>query len=634
MVLHLKNEAVARLRGFMLLNKRLNFCVLLTFAAATGTSVATQTSPAPGALSADLSRHFFKTPKEEVAARTELNAALDHMARFQGQVNSAAQLLGLLHSYDAEQKLFAKHEAYLHLRCALDRNDAACHDRNELISNDDARTAFLKPEILAIPERQLRSFFEEEPALIKYRFALSGIRRDAPHLLSTAEQALLDHFRPQIADWQYDLYDQATADNVFGTVQTPAGPLSVTRQRNLIAASPDARVREEGFKKRYAGFASQRDLIAFALLNTVRAQTRLATTHHYTDAPSRKYDDLYFDPKETRNLLALMAQHGDLVKRYESIRSHDFERTYHQAAHEWDLSAPEPGFTAPITPLAEARSVFHAAFAGLGQEYQAAFDALLDPSSGRADILPGGAANRYTSGFSTGFPGTAGMLFYGRYDGTFKDLSVIAHEGGHATHRQLMNENGVLPDYAHGPNFMFESFAEFNELMLADFMAERATDPRLRRYYREQWMDIKGLDAFYGAQDAWLEQEIYDGVSLGTIRNADELDTLSLKIDKQFSVFPASMPELRSRWTMVDLMYEDPLYDVNYMYAGLLALEYYHLYSTRPEWFVPRYIALLKNGFNQPPADLLKQFLEIDLSGPALLNDDLDLLNRRFDELE
>ena len=34
------------------------------------------------------------------------------------------------------------------------------------------------------------------------------------------------------------------------------------------------------------------------------------------------------------------------------------------------------------------------------------------------------------------------------------------------------------------------------------------------------------------------------------------------------------------------------------------------------------------------PSDLLKQYLEIDLSGPALLKDDLKLLNRRLDELE
>jgi oligoendopeptidase F len=165
-------------------------------------------------------------------------------------------------------------------------------------------------------------------------------------------------------------------------------------------------------------------------------------------------------------------------------------------------------------------------------------------------------------------------------------------------------------------------------------MAEHATTPDLKRYYRERWMSIKGLDAFYGAQDALLEQTIYDRVAAGTIRNADDLDSLTSKIDGQFSQFPASTPELRTRWATVSLMYEDPLYDVNYVYGGLLALKYYDLYTTRREWFVPRYIALLKNGFNQPPAELLHQFLGIDLSGPALLNDDLKLLNRRLDQLE
>ncbi len=95
----------------------------------------------------------------------------------------------------------------------------------------------------------------------------------------------------------------------------------------------------------------------------------------------------------------------------------------------------------------------------LGGEYQTAFDALLDPANGRADILPGGAPNRYGGGFSIGLPGSASILFFGRYDGTFKDLSVIAHEGGHAVHRQLMSENGVPPSYENGPNFFFESFA-------------------------------------------------------------------------------------------------------------------------------------------------------------------------------
>jgi oligoendopeptidase F len=169
-----------------------------------------------------------------------------------------------------------------------------------------------------------------------------------------------------------------------------------------------------------------------------------------------------------------------------------------------------------------------------------------------------------------------------------KDLSVIAHEGGHAAHRSLMTAHGVKPFYANGPSFLFESFAVFNELVLADYLAEHAGDPRLQRFYREQWLRIKGLDAFYGTQDALLEQQIYDGVSQGTIRSADDLDRVTLQVDEQFSIFPAITPELRNRWAAVSLMYEDPLYNVNYVYGGLLALKYFQLYSANRERFFCR----------------------------------------------
>ena len=603
------------------------------FAAFTVVASGQEAASTAAGLSVDLPRYYFKSPQEEIAARTDLNEALDRLERFKGQLNSNSQLLAILEQNDAVQKLFAKHDDYLCLRCSLNRKDSACDEEDKLDSGFNAKTAFVQPAILGIPGDRLRSFLSQEPKLKQYEFELSDIRRNAAHLLPESQQRFLDELQPEIIDWQYDLYDRIVAGIQFGTVQAEAGPLDVIRQRNLIAGSADARVREEGFKKRYAGYASQRDLIAFALIHTVRSQTALAKAHHYADAPTRKYESLYLKAEDTRNLLDRTAQNGDIPKRYEQIRSHEIVQGYHQPAHAWDMSAPAPGLNPPIATLPEARSIFHGVFAGLGKEYQSAFDALLDPLSGRADIVSGGAANRYGGGFSLGRGGTA-VLFYGRYDGTFKDLSVIAHEGGHATHRALMNANGVLPCYQRGPNFLFESFAEFNELLLADYMAEHASTPELRSYYRERWMGIKGLDAFYGAQDALLEQAIYDGVSAGTIQNADDLDGLTLKIDGQFSQFPPSTPELRSRWTMISLLFEDPLYDVNYVYGGLLALKYFQLYSANRGWFVPRYIALLKNGFNQTPAELLNRFLGINLSGSGLLNDDLELLGRRLDQME
>ena len=144
--------------------------------------------------------------------------------------------------------------------------------------------------------------------------------------------------------------------------------------------------------------------------------------------------------------------------------------------------------------------------------------------------------------------------------------------------------------------------------------------------------EISFRDAL-GEKFAVLEQDIYDGVSAGRIRGADDLDRVTLAVDGQFSALSAVTPELRARWAAVSLMFEDPLYDVNYVYGGLLALKYYQLYTADREDFVPRYIALLKHGFDMTPAGLLKRFLNVDFS-PSLLLDDLDLLDQRLRQLE
>src|SRR5580692_3172563 len=591
-----------------------------------------QTAPA-APLSADLAHYYFGSPEAEIAARSDLESALTLLGGLKGQINTGQRLLGALQSYEEVLKLYRRHETYLRLRCSQNRKDPACAANSKLGSEVNAATAFLSPEILAIPEAQLQGFKAAEPGLKPYLFALEDIRRDSPHALPGTEEAFLDRLQPEIADWQYDLYEQILAGISFGAVQTPTGPLDVVRQRNLLVSYADARVREEAFKRRFDGFASRRDLFAFALIRTVQAQNALAQLHHYADAPARKYASLYLNPEQTRALLTAMAQHGDVVKRFEKIRASEYQRSNHAQLQPWDIAAPQNDFSLPVTPLTDVPGIFHQAFAGLGAEYQKAFDALLNPRNGRADVLPGGAPNRYTGGFSTGFAGSASMLFIGRYDGTFKDLSVIAHEGGHAAHRGFMSANAVKPLYANGPNFLFESFAVFNELVLADYLAERAVDLRLRRYYLEEWMRIKGLDAFYGAQDGLLEQQLYEGVSKGDIRSPDNLDKLTLQVDSQFSTFPANTPELRNRWATLSLMYEDPLYNINYVYGGLLALKYYQLYTADREHFLPRYIALLKNGFDAPPAVLLQQYLNINLFDDSLLKDDLLLLNRRLDQL-
>jgi oligoendopeptidase F len=202
------------------------------------------------------------------------------------------------------------------------------------------------------------------------------------------------------------------------------------------------------------------------------------------------------------------------------------------------------------------------------------------------------------------------MLFVGNFGGIYKDMSVIAHEGGHAVHRALMSANNVRPIYAEGPHYLFESFAIFNELLLADYLAAHAATSAEKRYYDEQFLDVKGLDYIRGAQDAALEQAFYDA----PLHTPDDLDALTLKIDAQYTQWPQ-----KNRWEAMSLAYEDPLYNVNYLYGGLLALQYYKQWKASPQTFAPAYVALLQNGFDDTPVNLLRRFLRIDLDDEATL---------------
>jgi oligoendopeptidase F len=227
-----------------------------------------------------------------------------------------------------------------------------------------AQTGFLAPAILALGRPRIDALLTSEPRLSPYRFALEQMLRESEHILPKDLQECLDRFQPEIADWQFDLYQQILGEIQFGTVQTPAGPLDVNRQRSRLATSSDAQIREEAFRRRYQGFASQRGLIAFSLVHTVIAQNRLAQEHRYADAPTRKYASMDLDPAQTKALLPHMGEHGEVVKRFERIRARDFEDATKTSMRAWDLQAPLAGVSLPLTSLSDLPRIYHEAFAG------------------------------------------------------------------------------------------------------------------------------------------------------------------------------------------------------------------------------------------------------------------------------
>ncbi len=567
----------------------------------------------------NFARHFFASPEAEKAGRAELEATLKDLESLKGKIEKSADTLQLaIQLRERAHIQFQRHYSYLYLQNAVNTKDETSLAASSALEADvNARTAFLRQELMQMDDQRLASFVAQQPSLKKYSFASESLRRYRPYTLSLKEEELLSATESLNNDWQYELYKKLIAHTPFGTVRSAPGP----------------KAREEGFKLGYAGFASQRDLYAFTLMRLAAAGTRLAQLRHYEDAASRAYFGRYWSKVEVNDLLEQLTRQADLYKRYQRLRADHIKKTSgSEEVNLWDLSVRPAGLQLPRFTIDQASKIMRDALAPLGAEYGEELARLLDPANGRMDIVPG--INRKSGGFSKGFIGFDSVFYSAGFAGSYNDVRVLTHESTHAIHRQLMNRNHVLPAYASGPNYLFESFAIFNELLLPDYLDSHETDPIRKQYYLEQFLEGKGMIMFVAAPEAALEQAIYDGVAQGGIKGADEIDALTKGIYSRFSIWPDKHDELKNQWMRLSLMYEDPFYYINYVYGGMLALKFYELYTRDSKQFIPRYLALMSNGFDAPPTALLKRFLDIDLNDPRLVSDTCQILEGKVQKLE
>jgi oligoendopeptidase F len=577
----------------------------------------------------DFTRNFFLSPEAERAERDHYYQTLGEFENLRDQVAaSAGQLLHALQLYETVLVEFIRHYTYHYLRYAVDTTTIASKSvYARLEAEFSERTTFFQQELICIDQPVFNQYVEQKPELETYRFAVESAQRYHPHTLSLEAESILSSPAVSI-QCEYELYELLVQRTNFGTVNTQESELDVLRQRAAISVHPNRAVRASGFKKLYAGYASQRDLYAFALINLVRRRNLLAHMHHFEDAPAEVYYNSYWSKADITHLLEEVGQQASVYQSYQQLRADRArDKLRMEQADLWDLPVSPPGEAPPRFTIEQATSVICEALSPLGAEYGRELASLLDPANGRIDILPGD--HRKAGCFSKGFPGVTTVFFSHGFEGYYNDMRVLMHESTHAIHRQLMSNHGVWALYADGPHYLFESFAILNELLLADYLYQHATERSKRQFYLEQFLDGKGMALFFIAQDAALEQSIYDEVEQGRIENADDLDALTIRVNHRFDIWTPRHAELKMRWITNRLFYEDPLYNINYVYGALLAFKYYDLFAQDPGSFPKNYISLLSNGFNATPEKLLKEFLNIDAHDRGLITCAVQILENK-----
>ena len=572
----------------------------------------------------DLARYYFASPAAEVAARVHLGVRVAALRTVGGRLaTSPVTLLRALRLADSVRSETKRHTIYLYLLTQLNTLDeTSAHARSSLEAELNAATSVIDNGLLKLDDVRLAAWTRALPALETYRFAIESVRRNRKYTLPAEQEAIFSRLAPIAEDWPLALYHRLIARTDFGTLQIPTGELRVLRDRGAINALPDTALRAEGIRKLWAGYGQHRDLYAVALSGAVRSRNGLARVRGYRDAPDEAYQRAYLSTEEVRALLDRVRPAAEVYK--------SFQRVSEQIARQ-PRPAPPAGGRPPLKfTVSQAVEVIRSALAPLGnEEYARELAALLDPASGRVDLA--GGVNRAGGGGANGYPGVPSTIYLETFSQSYADVSRLAHESGHAVENQLVNLHGVPGVYARGASYLSEAFAEFTELVVANTLYEQAPNPRLKRFYLAQFLN-KAMEVFHGAQDADLEQSIYNAAAAGDGNmSADALDSLTSLVDTTYSIYGETAPENRARWITARLLYEDPLYLFNYMYSGLLSLKLFESYQRDPAAFGTRYVALISSGYRATPTVAVRQAFGIDLESPHLLDEATTFLKARLE---
>ena len=612
-----------------MIRRRITFCAMLISLSMAVAPLAKGQQSAPSkqdlGIHLDFTRYF---PSTEIEQQERLQLIDRTKAFLDGgswspeggarQLNEAAGL----------KTAWMRHYAYCQLRAADDAQDQQANDcQDQSAKQAGAVSAFIEKQLEAEAFTSLSDADLSRLHLEFYRFLMRQSAENARHLLPPSEEKLLGDLANPLLDGWSDRYDalvrQVKAD--AKPLQTSRGQLNPISDAQKLSSLPERGLREAAFRARMEAYQPHRELITATLLDIVRMETALAKARKYPTAPARKYAiRLQLSEEQVKAMLQSVQQHAAVFQQYQRIRAvRVAELTDIQDVRSWDMGMSS-GYAPELLSFEQAQKVMVHAVAPLGNEYVTQFAWLMTPANGALDIA--GGTRRQPGGFSVGHAGVPVSLYADRFDGDLDSIDQIIHEGGHAIHGKLMNDAGVSPYYANGPNYLVEAYAIFNELLLWHELEKQSATPQEKAYYQERLLDDVTFQIFTSAEEGTLEQGLYDGVTAGTIRNADDIDKLNGEILAHYEFFAPQEPLLRLNWMGKLQFFRDPLNLVNYLYAGLVACKLYEMSEADPNDFQRRYAALLREGFDAPANDLIRKNMGFSLDGDSLLDGALKLV--------
>ncbi|MBR6477429.1 MAG: oligoendopeptidase F [Lachnospiraceae bacterium] len=459
--------------------------------------------------------------------------------------------------------------------------------------------AFLEPEIVALEDAQLESFYQTKPELELYRGHIDEIRRMKAHCLSAELEKLLAQTAEmsQVASDTFSILNNA--DFKFPEMQDEDGEtIRLTHGRyGIMLESADRRVRREAFEKLYSVYAQYNKTLASLYNGQVKSQIFYAKAKKYNSTLEAAVDRNNVSPQVYQNLVDTVGAHVDLMHRYVRLRKKCLGL---DELHMYDIYTPMiPGIAKKVS-FEEAKETVLKALAPLGEDYLAK---LREGFENRwIDVYEN--EGKRSGAYSAGVYGTHPYVLLNHND-TLDSMFTLAHEMGHALHSCYSNENQPYI-YADYKIFVAEVASTTNEILLMEYLLKNTTDDKERAYLLNHYLDSFKGTIFRQTQFAEFEMKSNALCENGESLNAENLNEMYYALNqKYYGPDIVSDEQIAYEWARIPHFYYNfYVYQYATSFSASVAIAKAILREGAPA--VERYKKFLSGGCSKSPVELLK----------------------------
>ena len=470
-------------------------------------------------------------PDEDLPGHSEAEAALEPLKDLPGTLGTSKEAFkkGLDTVYASMLKVEMPY-IYAFLKKTEDgsvaENQEMAARSESLLVKFSAATAFLNPEILAIPAETLNEWMQDE-ALATYRHTVDDIVRMRAHTLDAAREQMLallgDAAGTPKAAFEMltdvDLQLPMVKNDAGEEVRLTPGTFPVYRE------SRNRAVREGAFRAMFGTYRQFGDAIAALYGGSVKFDTYFSNQRGYGSACEAALDGGNVPVSVYDSLIEAVHESLPSMRKYLELRRRALKL---DKIDVFDLYVPiVEGVDYPIA-FEDAKELVKKATLPLGEEYQK----LLDRAFAERWVDVYENDGKQSGAFSCGVFGVHPYVLM-NYAGTLGDAFTLAHELGHSMHSWFSD---TTQDYVnHDYRIMVAEVAStVNEVLLTKYLLKTETDEKRRAYILNNFLESFRTTLYRQTLFAEFERKAHDLYAAGQPLTASALNKVSHDLEATY----------------------------------------------------------------------------------------------------